>query len=172
VTVNKISLPKSRDWLSWGHGTSTMHRSLPYFPPDVASPLQYTSLHSPLTSSCLIGSKGLHCVSWHALEGAGGECNLRYSTKFPSLLLWLYSPFLGHGRFISLFILYTVGRTLWTGDQPVAIPLPTHRTTQTQIKRTQTSMNGVGFEPTIPVLERAKTVHASDRAAIVIGPFL
>jgi hypothetical protein len=26
-----------------------------------------------------------------------------------------------------------------------------------------------GFEPTIPVLERAKTVHTSDRAATVIG---
>jgi hypothetical protein len=27
----------------------------------------------------------------------------------------------------------------------------------------------VGFEPTIPAFERAKTVHALDRAAIVIG---
>jgi hypothetical protein len=27
----------------------------------------------------------------------------------------------------------------------------------------------VGFEPTIPVLERAMTVHASDGAATVIG---
>jgi hypothetical protein len=30
-------------------------------------------------------------------------------------------------------------------------------------------MPQVGFEPTIPVFERAKTVHASDRAATVIG---
>jgi hypothetical protein len=29
----------------------------------------------------------------------------------------------------------------------------------------------VGFEATIPVLERAKTVHALDRAAIVSGLF-
>jgi hypothetical protein len=29
-----------------------------------------------------------------------------------------------------------VGRTPWTGDQPVARPLPTHRTTRTQNKRT------------------------------------
>jgi hypothetical protein len=28
------------------------------------------------------------------------------------------------------------GRTPWTGDQPVARPLPTHRTTLTQNKRT------------------------------------
>jgi hypothetical protein len=33
-----------------------------------------------------------------------------------------------------------------------------HRTTQTQKKRGQTSMPWVGFEPTIPVLELAKTV--------------
>jgi hypothetical protein len=44
-----------------------------------------------------------------------------------------------------------------------------HRTTQTQNKRTQISMPRVGFEPTIPVFERAKTVHALDRAVIVLG---
>jgi hypothetical protein len=37
---------------------------------------------------------------------------------------------------------YTIGRTPWTGDQPVARPLPTHRTTRKQNKRTQTSMSG------------------------------
>jgi hypothetical protein len=30
-------------------------------------------------------------------------------------------------------------------------------------------MHRVGLEPTIPVFERAKTVHALDRAATVIG---
>jgi hypothetical protein len=30
-------------------------------------------------------------------------------------------------------------------------------------------MPWVGFEPTIPVFEQAKTFHASDRAATVIG---
>jgi hypothetical protein len=30
-------------------------------------------------------------------------------------------------------------------------------------------MPRVGFEPKIPVFERAKTVHASDRKATVIG---
>jgi hypothetical protein len=34
----------------------------------------------------------------------------------------------------------------------------------------QTSMSGVGFEPTIPVFERAKIFHALDSAATVIGP--
>jgi hypothetical protein len=55
------------------------------------------------------------------------------------------------------------------GDQLLARPLPTNRRTQTQNKRTQTSMPGVGFEPTTPVFERATTVHASDRGATVIG---
>jgi hypothetical protein len=38
--------------------------------------------------------------------------------------------------FFSFLILYTDGRSLWTGDLPVARPLPTHRT-QTQNKCTQ-----------------------------------
>jgi hypothetical protein len=63
------------------------------------------------------------------------------------------------------FLNRTHGRTPWTGNQPVARPLPTHRTTQTQNKRTQTSMPRVGFEPTTPAFERAKTVLALDRAA-------
>jgi hypothetical protein len=88
--------------------------------------------------------------------------------KLP-IYLWLYSPLSGLGSFFSFFIFYMVGRTLWTGDQPVARPLPTHRTAQTQNKGTQTSMPQVGFEPTIPVFGRAKTVRALERAANVIG---
>jgi hypothetical protein len=68
--------------------------------------------------------------------------------------------------------LYIVGRTLWTGYQPAARPLLTHRTTQTQNKRTHTSMSPVGCEPTIPAFERAKTVHALDHAATVTGTHL
>jgi hypothetical protein len=40
--------------------------------------------------------------------------------------------------------------------------------TYTQNKRRQKSMSRVGFESTIPVFERAKTVHALDSAATVI----
>jgi hypothetical protein len=36
------------------------------------------------------------------------------------------------GRFFSFLILYTVGRTPWTGDQPVARPLPTQNNTNTE----------------------------------------
>jgi hypothetical protein len=63
--------------------------------------------------------------------------------------LWTLAAF-------SVSLSITVGRTPWTGDQPVARPLPTHRTTQTHNIRTQTSTPLVGFEPTIPVFERAK----------------
>jgi hypothetical protein len=83
--------------------------------------------------------------------------------------LWLYSPLFGLDQFFSFLIFYAVGRTPWTGEQPVAVSLPAHRTAQTQNKLTQTSMPHVGFEPTIPVFERVKTVHALDRAATAIG---
>jgi hypothetical protein len=83
--------------------------------------------------------------------------------------LWLYSPLLDLCRFFSFLIFYTVGRIPWTGDHPVARPLPAHKTAQTQNKCTQTSMPQMGFEPPIPVFERAKTVHALDRAATVVG---
>jgi hypothetical protein len=79
---------------------------------------------------------------------------------------------LGPWPLFQFLNLYTVGRTPWTGDQSVARPLPIYRTTQTRNKRTQTSMPWMGFEPTIPVFERAKTVHALDRVATVIGLLL
>jgi hypothetical protein len=47
--------------------------------------------------------------------------------------LWLYIP-LDFGRSFSFLILFTFGKTPWTGDEPVARPLPTYRTTQTQNK--------------------------------------
>jgi hypothetical protein len=50
----------------------------------------------------------------------------------------------------------------WMGDQPITRPLSTHRTTQT-------SMPQVGFNPMIPVFERAKTVNALDCTATVMG---
>jgi hypothetical protein len=66
-------------------------------------------------------------------------------------------PFVGPWLLFSVSLsFYTVGRTPWTGDQN---------------KHTQISMSQVGFEPTIPVFERAKTVHALDLVAAVIGHF-
>jgi hypothetical protein len=112
-------------------------------------------------------------LAWKLLKLQGATVFLcmafQESTYF--LSLWLYSP-LDLGRFFSYLIIYTVNGTPWTGDQPVARPLPTYRTTQTQNKSTQTSIPWVGFEPTIPVFERVKTVHAIGRAATMIGSVL
>jgi hypothetical protein len=78
-------------------------------------------------------------------------------------------PFVGPRPLFQFLNLHTVGRTLLRGDQPVASPLSTCRTTQTQNKRTQTSMPRVGFETTTSMFERAQSVHAVDRAATVMG---
>jgi hypothetical protein len=86
-----------------------------------------------------------------------------------SLLSMAQQPFVWPWPLFSSLILYTVGRAPWTGDQPVARPLPIHRTTQTQNKRTQMSVPVVGFKPTTPMFNLAKMVHALDRAATVIS---
>jgi hypothetical protein len=53
---------------------------------------------------------------------------------YPSMYLWLYTS-CGPWPLFQYLNLYTVGGTPWTGNQPVAKPLPTHTTTQTQNKR-------------------------------------
>jgi hypothetical protein len=73
--------------------------------------------------------------------------------------VWLYSPY-GSWLLFQFLHVYTVGRIPWIEDQPVARSLSTRRTTQTQNKRTQTSITLVRFEPTIPVIERTSTVYA------------
>jgi hypothetical protein len=61
---------------------------------------------------------------------------------------------------LELWILQTVGRTPWTGDRPALSQGPyLHRTTEK--KCGQTFMPRVGFEPTIPVFERANIFHVS-----------
>jgi hypothetical protein len=69
------------------------------------------------------------------------------------------------GRLFGYLILYTVGTTPCTRHEPVAGPLPTH----TINAHRQTYMPRLGFEPTTPMFERAKTVYALDRVATVIG---
>jgi hypothetical protein len=78
------------------------------------------------------------------------------------LSMALQSFLLDVGRFFSFFILYTVGRTPWTGDQSSQSRY-LHTEQHKQNKRTQTSMPWMGFEPTIPAFERAKTVHSLNR---------
>jgi hypothetical protein len=68
-------------------------------------------------------------------------------------------------RFVSPQFLNhkTVGMNPWTGDQPDARPLPT-----TNTEKTQTNIHALSGIRT-PAFERAKTVHALDRAATAIG---
>jgi hypothetical protein len=58
------------------------------------------------------------------------------------------------------------GGTRWTGNQSRG-KAATYTQDNTSNKRTETSMLRVAFEPTIPSFERAKKVHALDRAATV-----
>jgi hypothetical protein len=102
---------------------------------------------------CLI-KQGQFVFIW--LENTEVHDNVE-SSRVSSACLWVYSPLLDLGRFFNFLILYRVSRTPWIGDQPVARPIPTHRTTQTQNKRTHTSLLRVGFQSTIPAFERAKT---------------
>jgi hypothetical protein len=67
------------------------------------------------------------------------------------------------GRFLS-FLIYTQSVELLGRGSARR-----RAATYTQNKRTYTFIPGVGFEPTIPVFEWAKTVHASDGAATVTG---
>jgi hypothetical protein len=86
------------------------------------------------------------------------------------IYLWLYSPLLGLGRFFS-FSIYTQSVGLPGRGINPSQGRYLHRETQTQNKSTQTSMPRVKFETMTPVVERAKTVHALDRAATVIGNY-
>jgi hypothetical protein len=58
-----------------------------------------------------------------------------YPSVYLSISLFLFgsTALEDLSSFFSFLILYTVGRTPWTGDQPVATLLPTHRTTHTDI---------------------------------------
>jgi hypothetical protein len=106
--------------------------------------------------------------SWFVKTSIAGDGRLIQHTFNSFAHQWFCSPLLGPGFFSFVFSFYTDGRTPWTSHQRAATPLPPRRTTQTQNKRAQTSMPWVGFEPTIPAFELAKTIHAVDRAATVI----
>jgi hypothetical protein len=82
----------------------------------------------------------------------------KFKMYTPQIYLWLYS-LCGRWQLFQFLNPHTVDRTPWTGDQPVSKLLPLH--TEQQKKR--------GYEPTIPVFERAKTAHALNRAATAIG---
>jgi hypothetical protein len=93
-----------------------------------------------------------------ALHLGNEPCTLSIEAVWNTM--WTLQSMMNLGLcFYFLNHIYTVGRTSWAGDQPVARPLPTYRT------NAETSMPRVGFIPTIPTFERSKTVHALDSAA-------
>jgi hypothetical protein len=128
---------------------------------------EYTRLYvfqmGPFSSARLAPSGNAHMRHKHSHERQSSPPDLTFF-----LFQWLFRAQASYSDSQSFF---TNGKTPRMGDQPVARPLPEHRTTQTQNKRTQISMPWVGFEPTIPASEREKTVHALDRAATVTGRF-
>jgi hypothetical protein len=73
---------------------------------------------------------------------------------------WIYSPLLGPGLLFSFVIFFTQdGRTPWTGDQPVARPLPTQRTTQTEQTRARTHTH---IHPLSGIWTHVPSVRASE----------
>jgi hypothetical protein len=52
-----------------------------------------------------------------------------YYVSFLFFYLWLYHPCWVLTAFSVSWSFYTFGRTSWTGDQPVARPLPAHKST-------------------------------------------
>jgi hypothetical protein len=88
--------------------------------------------------------------------------------------VWLYLPIYGStalvdlGRFLSLLIYTQSVGLLGRGISP-SQGRYLHTEQHKQNKSTQTSILRVGFEPTIPVFERAKTVHALDRVVTCVA---
>jgi hypothetical protein len=72
---------------------------------------------------------------------------------------WIY-------RFL---IIQTVGRTPWAGDQPTARTLPTQGNTKRINVDDIHAFSGIRTHH--PSVKRAKTVHALDRAATLIGVY-
>jgi hypothetical protein len=80
------------------------------------------------------------------------------------LSIYGFAALVGLGRFFSFLIHTQTAGLLGRGISPSQ-----GRYLHKQNKRTQTSMSQVGFEPTIPVFERAKMVDTLDSAATAMG---
>jgi hypothetical protein len=121
----------------------------------IPSPLQNKMIKKLVTEIIRVYSVNHHCIPLV-------KCKLKHVMHIVLYIyliyLSIYSP-CGCWPLFQLINLYTFGRTPWTGDGPVTGPLPKHSGKQTQNKSTQTFLPRVGFEPTIPVFKRVKTVQ-------------
>jgi hypothetical protein len=88
-------------------------------------------------SSHLDNSTYILTYWWDSKDQTIHTFNKRIISLSLSLSLWLYSSCEPWTLF-QFLNLHIDERTSWRGDQPVANPLPTHRSPQTQNKRTQT----------------------------------
>jgi hypothetical protein len=120
---------------------------------------------------------GTHWIGDWVGPRAGLHNMEKWKSLSPPLSLWRYSPNLGLGlppwnysfHFGLLDFRHSVGllERLISSSQD----LYTHRKPHTHKNQTYIPWVGlVGFEPMIPVSERAQTVHALDRSATVTGP--
>jgi hypothetical protein len=121
-----VPLPDDRRWWMWSSRWNENWQGTP----------KYSEKTCPSASLSTTNPTWTNLGSNPGRRGGKPATNrLSYGTA--SLFIWLYSPLLELGRFYSFsWSFYTVGRIPWTGDKPVARPLPAHRTTQIQNKRT------------------------------------
>jgi hypothetical protein len=136
----------------------------------------------------------LYCKKWENRKMKNVEALIIQNSNTLFLFFYIHSSYtvlLQFRGFSFFFGSYTIGRTPWTSDQSVARPLPKYGATQTQNKRTHTpnihALSGIrahdhsvrgsedssylrwlGYRDRL-ASERAKTVHALDRAAAVTG---
>jgi hypothetical protein len=118
------------------------------------------------STSCTVthcNSVGSYRRFWRAfcLHRLGKMWSHKVLLLILSLLLWLFRPLLGLGRLFSLAYTQSVG--LLVRGISLSQGLHLHTGQHKQNKRRQTSMYRVGLEPTTPVFEWTKTVHASGR---------
>jgi hypothetical protein len=90
--------------------------------------------------------------------------NSSYQCGYLSTCLRVCSPILDVGHFLVCWSFTQSVGPHWTGDQPVARPLPyIHRTAQTQNKRTQLCLKSIRtYDPSVRAGEDSSCLRPSD----------
>jgi hypothetical protein len=113
-------------------GWHTKSRSGRHNPTTLVILTRKITAHKLARPSAYSGSSWQYKVRWRlGYVDASNNCNVFFFSLALQPPWALASAFQFHDHF-------TAGRTPWTGDQPVARSLPTHRTTQTQNKHIHT----------------------------------
>jgi hypothetical protein len=105
------------------------------------SPLGTSATNGLLYQPRLIDDAGCGAVYGMRIGRGNRSTRRKPAPMSVFIIIMALHPFVGPWPLFSFLILYAVGRTPSTGDQPVARPLPTQRTTETEKTLTiQTSM--------------------------------